>query len=337
MFAPHFGTPVRLAQSKTPWFCILRGATNTTALTDPAPTATAPVFIAKPWPPDTPIKNALGSHVTRGAHCVSATNATQLAAGVMAVKTESFAAARFIIGGSDAANETINHQIRLGYEVQPATGAAPFVRVVAAEGVATLGARTEAVANLGTVANLLADDITDTLSNPGTLVLPGPADHIAMIEVNLRNADFVEIAVDLGTAATVDVWCQLGEASMSVAQAIENLEVDLAALEVLLTTQALILSPPVHSLLPTKTTTGTSWDEDSNEAAIPANAVSLDVHVTQDCYLFADTSTGDPATDPAIYTGGVTHRIPVAGCTKLHYKRAGTNNVTITGTVHCTA
>ncbi len=294
---------------------------------------------------------------------------------------------RFLI--TNAAAEAVNWQATRVTDV--AGSARTYQPVLAAKGVATAGTLQPSTGLISGVADsYYADQITDTLGLMGSQEFRPVDNGIAEFMIAGLGAKWIDIDVDLGTAAGVYVMYQLvklpggittNDFDVTVAGSLGLFAEDTAhasgalgrmGLAVRTDTRAslagttgdyapkqltangdvrvrdddantdldtllLILNPPVHSLLPTKTTTGAGWDEDSDEAAIPANAVSLDVHVTQDCYLFADTGTGDPATDPAIYTGGVTHRIPVAGQTKLHYKRAGANNVTLTGTVHCTA
>jgi len=77
-------------------------------------------------------------------------------------------------------------------------------------------------------------------------------------------------------------------------------------------------------------TSGAGWDADSDEATIPANTLFLHVHVTEDTYLLANTSTDDPAT-ACVYEGGQTHVLPCWGQTKLHYKQvAAAATITMT-------
>jgi hypothetical protein len=76
-----------------------------------------------------------------------------------------------------------------------------------------------------------------------------------------------------------------------------------------------------------KTANSATWDNDSGELSIPANTIELHVYCEGRMYLVVDSSTNDPSAAGAIYAGGITHRLPVSGQTKLHYKNAESSDV----------
>lgn len=118
-----------------------------------------------------------------------------------------FSSARFLFGGTDAADETVNYQIILWYDVGDDKDYAP---VIAAKGTFTLGATTLPV-NIEAANGFFADTITDTIIQTGTIIRSPADDSIASIDIDLRNAKFVLVETDLGTAAAADVIMILGE------------------------------------------------------------------------------------------------------------------------------
>ena len=89
--------------------------------------------------------------------------------------------------------------------------------------------------------------------------------------------------------------------------------------------KAEIHSPANQTALGAKTAT-TAWDANT-ELSITANSHFVDVWCAEDMYIICNILTADPSTDPAIYRGGDTHRIPCRGQTKLHYKAATTGGI----------
>ncbi len=124
-----------------------------------------------------------------------------------ALKVQGSVKAKFIFGGTDAANEAsqaAGYQVIAWYRVRVGTSTL-YVPVVILRGQITLGATAGAVAT-----DLFADTVTDTISENGTVVSSGkPADSVAYIEVLLRNADYITAATDINTAATLDIWVQV--------------------------------------------------------------------------------------------------------------------------------
>ena len=88
------------------------------------------------------------------------------------------------------------------------------------------------------------------------------------------------------------------------------------------------IAPTVCTPLGAKTA-GAAWDADSGELAIADDAELLHVHTTEDVYLLVNSSTDDPTVNGAVYAADQTHVVPCRGCTRLHYKRAGASDATI--------
>jgi len=177
-FAPDATT--RIGQSKRPWARALDSDTATTALANPVPVNTLPVAAAG----------------TTGA-----------------IQTHSDSMARIMIGGTDAANETINYQVVLWRRAGTVSGADAnaYIPELIAKGVATLGATTFTVDDIGSGAEFFADTITNTLARTGVAVNSSADDAIATIEVDVHNACAIEVETDLATAASSDVFVQMGE------------------------------------------------------------------------------------------------------------------------------
>jgi hypothetical protein len=76
-------------------------------------------------------------------------------------------------------------------------------------------------------------------------------------------------------------------------------------------------------------TDGTGW----KSTALAAGARFLDFYLNYDCYVAVtkDTDSG-PTNGGAIYTAGVTHRIPCHGSRAVHHKRVASSNATLYGT-----
>lgn len=117
--------------------------------------------------------------------------------------------ARIMFGGSDAADEAFNYQVILWSNVTSGENTETWIPRVIASGLVTLGTDVYAAAGLGAVANFFADTITETLSEGATVYQP--ANLRAILEVPLLNAERLEIQTDIATAATADVFVQLGE------------------------------------------------------------------------------------------------------------------------------
>lgn len=125
--------------------------------------------------------------------------------------TGEFSLARIVFGGSGS-NGTINYRIVLWYSVG---GQAAYVPMIVATGAATLSAlKYDSDGILGPTGNRLADTITNTIVKTGTILHTPADDNLAWLEIDVRNAPFIQIETDLGTAQTADVFMQLGEASV---------------------------------------------------------------------------------------------------------------------------
>jgi hypothetical protein len=110
---------------------------------------------------------------------------------------------RFVFGGTDAADETVNYRI-IGWT----KGDDVWHPQVLASGVFTLGAMAMTVVSLDTAATLLADTITDTIGLAGTIVRSPGLNTVADIVVRTSAADLITVETDLGTAASASVYSQ---------------------------------------------------------------------------------------------------------------------------------
>lgn len=93
-----------------------------------------------------------------------------------------------------------------------------------------------------------------------------------------------------------------------------------------------LYSPANQTALGTKTST-TGWDN-GTEFTLTANSHFVHVFCDQDTYIICDNSTGNPSTDPAIYRGGDTHKIPCRGQLYLHFKGVTTGGGVDVTTFH---
>lgn len=101
---------------------------------------------------------------------------------------------------------------------------------------------------------------------------------------------------------------------------------------------------PSLSLFGGSKTAGAGWDADTGEIDLTVGGTItpqfIDVGFTKGVYLVANTSTSDPASNPAAYfvgsttADGNTVRLPCFGQTKLHYKNATGDNATVSVTVY---
>lgn len=168
--------------SALPWGRLIDGSVLTAALSDPAPAQTKAI-----------VRD-------------SAAN------GVMDV--EQCTVARLMFGGTDTANETINFQVILWNEGVNSTNKEAWIGRVIAKGTAVLGDDVYASTGigLGAAANFFADTIIDSV---GVCRVYSPADETrAVLEVPILGAQRIEVQTDLGTAASADVFVQLGEPNL---------------------------------------------------------------------------------------------------------------------------
>ena len=116
--------------------------------------------------------------------------------------------ARLLFGGTDAADETVNYQVIL-WSASWLTNTKVWTPVIAAKGAFTLG---DASLPTSLVAvGLFADTITETLVQPGSIARSPADDSIASLEINLRDADVIQVETDLGTAAAAYVMIQFSD------------------------------------------------------------------------------------------------------------------------------
>jgi len=249
--------------------------------------------------------------------------------------------ARLCFGGTDAANETVNYQVILWF-VSWLDDTKVWTPVLAAKGAFTLGT-TALPTSLIAANGLFADTITETLAQPGSIARSPANDSIATLDIDLRDAELIQVETDRDTAATAYTMIQLSDREIGGFSDIEVAGVGMAtsalqtAANTDLDTLLLYVSPPVQTALgAAATTTSTSWDTDTAELTLPANAVFVDVYCTTETYILCNTSADDPAVTPSCYPLLATSRIPCRGQTKLHYK-AKTDAGTISGTAFCTA
>jgi hypothetical protein len=173
----------RPGQSKQSFKLVLDGAVGTTALAEPVPV----------------VQSRLPSAGTASTGYIS---------------TDNYTCARIMFGGTDAANETINYQVVLWYPVVPISGAdeMTYTPLVVAAGVATLGTAAYTTDDMGAATNLFADTITNTRTVTGVAVNSPAGNSKAWLDIDLHNASGIEIQTERGTAASADVFLQLGEA-----------------------------------------------------------------------------------------------------------------------------
>jgi hypothetical protein len=171
-------------QSRGPFRAVIDGSTYSTALALPGPSAALRAAAS----------GASGMISTQDASC-----------------------ARFIHGGTDAENEMFTVWYLLWYKFEAAGGMFAFIPVVAYQGTVTLGAMTYGTggAAMGTSTNLLADTLANAAQlDTGVFEDGAVADSVAMLEIDVHNADYIEVLVSNNgkTAASMDVFMQLGEA-----------------------------------------------------------------------------------------------------------------------------
>ena len=172
------------ASSKMQMRLVLDGTTYTTALADPAVTATKP--------------------------------ATATASGRVVLETEHWPSARVVFGGTTTDGHTVNYQVILWTRTVGVSPLEAWVPRIVAKGAATLSALTYVTANLGATGNLWADTITNDLGAAGysgVTVYSPETNRIASLCVDIENAELLEVQVERGTAATIDVFAQFGERS----------------------------------------------------------------------------------------------------------------------------
>jgi len=116
--------------------------------------------------------------------------------------------ARLLFGGTDAADETVNYQVIL-WSASYLTNTKVWTPLLAAKGMYTLGA--QALPTSLVAAGFFADTITETLGQPGSILRTPEDDSIASLEIDLRDADVIQVETDRGTAATAHVMIQMSE------------------------------------------------------------------------------------------------------------------------------
>jgi hypothetical protein len=173
---PEIGAPPsRRSQSKMRIRKLLDESTDTAALSFPAITATRP---------------------TTGA-----------------VQTDDFPNVRLFFGGRNAADETVNYQVILWRQFDSASGRV-WVPTIVCKGQYTLG--TLVYGSEGYLGNATdgywADGITEEKGG-GVVHSPGN-NEIAWMDVDVQNAEILQVETDLGTAAQADVFHQLAESPL---------------------------------------------------------------------------------------------------------------------------
>ena len=166
------------------FFILTDGSADTTPLADPTPTNTRPAV-------------ATGATGTDGvAYCGGCE--------VM----------RLMFGGTRTSgdNETINYQV-IGWQQVMGPDGEAWMPELLAGGVATLGADVYAATDMGAGTEYIADTITDTVDRKGNVVYTPENDTRAVIDIPLRGAEYVEVEVDRGTAATIDAWAMFASAA----------------------------------------------------------------------------------------------------------------------------
>jgi len=119
-------------------------------------------------------------------------------------------ACRLMFGGTDAANEAINYQVILWYMFDVGDGRVEWIPRLVATGVATLGAMAMP-ATLVATSGLFADQITDTLADTDNFVESAANDCAAILYIKARGAKLLQVETDIDTAASAEVFAQLGE------------------------------------------------------------------------------------------------------------------------------
>lgn len=83
------------------------------------------------------------------------------------------------------------------------------------------------------------------------------------------------------------------------------------------------LSPTVNVAKGEKTAT-VSWDnEEPFDLGSGHDYVFIDIYVSENTYLILNSIESAPTINGAIYTGGMTHRLPCRDLQYIHYKRSG--------------
>jgi len=116
--------------------------------------------------------------------------------------------ARFLFGGTDAADETVNYQVIL-WSASWLTNTKVWTPIIAAKGAFTLG--DAALPTSLVAAGFFADTITETLVQPGSIARSPADDSIASLEIDLRDADVIQVETDLGTAAAAYAMIQFSD------------------------------------------------------------------------------------------------------------------------------
>lgn len=121
------------------------------------------------------------------------------------INTEEFQAIRLYFGGTNAEGEAFNLQVIGWVPLDPgdAKGGCVLVPIILAKGLVTLGSlvMTTLVAD-----GFVADKLTDTIDQYGT-ILDSPDDNTpASIILDVRNCLVVTVETDITTAATAYVW-----------------------------------------------------------------------------------------------------------------------------------
>ena len=107
-----------------------------------------------------------------------------------------------------------------------------------------------------------------------------------------------------------------------------------AALNTLLTAQALLLAPPVSTGLAAVATTDAEW----TSITLTANVLFADVTLEDDsAYMVCQTAEPADADTGCVYQPGIVYRIPCRGRTKIWIRRTAAQDVTIRVTDYSTA
>jgi len=155
--------------------------------------------------------------------CV-ATSADAATGGAVAMPNpDGYEAAFLIFGGTDAADETYNYRLSRVFKMEIRPGSLAWVPAMIGEGVVTLASPTytAAAAALGATGNLFADAITFTTPPAGVMLVSSGVANMNMpfLVVDMMGADalIVEVETGLDVAASMDVFCKLGDYPRSMA------------------------------------------------------------------------------------------------------------------------
>ena len=242
-----------------------------------------------------------------------------------AIHCNEWSAIRFIFGGTDAADETVNYRV-----IAWSRGPGLWLPQVVASGTATLGATAMTVTGLDTAATLLADTITETLGLQGSLVRSPVANAVADLTVWAGSAQLLTVETDLGTAAAASVyWEGLDESASANVSASVN--VNLGDVGVLNTSEVPVDPATNMVLLSCATISATASATiqallTTASSAIHASVKKITLIPAGAVYMNVGAAAAADATS-VLLTAGAAYEIGCVAATDLRLYAAAATNV----------